>query len=93
MDWLYEAEHGNILIIADAGSGWLVAHTVSTRVVFKIIIKANNKKRKIYFFQKFPFFSNRNESHGTKLTIAHVQSCYDNVSLTTIHEKQRTQKL
>ena len=23
MDWLYEAEHGNILIIADAGSGWL----------------------------------------------------------------------
>ena len=23
MDWLYEAEHGNILIITDAGSGWL----------------------------------------------------------------------
>ena len=31
MDWLYEAEHGNILIIADAGSGWVEAFPCTDR--------------------------------------------------------------
>ena len=31
MDWLYEAEHGNILIFADAGSGWLEAFSCTDR--------------------------------------------------------------
>ena len=37
MDWLYEAEHGNILIIADAGSGWLEAFPCTDRSTRNVV--------------------------------------------------------
>ena len=37
MDWLYEAEHGNILIIADAGSGWLKAFPCTDRSTRNVV--------------------------------------------------------
>ena len=37
MDWLYEAEHGNILIIAHAGSGWLEAFPRTDRSTRNVV--------------------------------------------------------
>ena len=37
MDWLYEAEHGNILIIADAGSSWLEAFPCTDRSTRNVV--------------------------------------------------------
>ena len=37
MDWLYEAEHGNILIIANAGSGWLEAFPCTDRSTRNVV--------------------------------------------------------
>ena len=37
MDWIYEAEHGNILIIAEAGSGWLEAFPCTDRSTRNVV--------------------------------------------------------
>ena len=37
MDWLSEAEHGNILIIADAGSGWLEVFPCTNRSTWNVV--------------------------------------------------------
>ena len=37
MDWLYDAEYGNILVIADAGSGWLEAFPCTDRSTRNVV--------------------------------------------------------
>ena len=37
MDWLYEAEHGNILIIGNASSGWLEAFPCTDRSTRNVV--------------------------------------------------------